>query len=144
MKIGTCEINAEDVLQALENEKILNLATCAGDRVTIRPMSHVNDGLTVFFQTGEDSLKVKQIQQNPLVAMCVGTYEIEGKASIIGHPLAEENQFFIEKLKIKHLNAFERWSACDDEVVIKVEPRKIRQWQYIDGKPFLAEISFTE
>lgn len=142
MKIGTCEINAEDVLQVLEYEKTLNLATCAGDRVTIRPMSHVNDGLTVFFQTGEDSLKVAQIQQNPSVAMCVGTYEIEGKASIIGHPMAVENQFFVEMLKAKHPSAYERWSSCDDEVVIKVEPRKIRQWRYIDDKPFLAETDF--
>lgn len=141
MKIGTCAIEKEEVIYALETEATIILATCADNRVTIRPMSHVNNGLTVFFQTGRDYLKVRQIRQNPFVAICVGTYEIEGTATLLGHPLADENRFFVEKLKVKHPGAYERWSACEDEVVIKVDIHRVSQWRYIGGEPFLAEMN---
>jgi len=142
MKIGTCAISAEEVKEALEKEKTMYLATCAGNRVTIRPMSHINDGLTVFFQTGRDSLKVQQIMDNPNVAICVGTYELEGVAYIMGHPFDNENSFFTQKYKEKHPKAFEKYSALDEEIVVKVLIRQARQWRYIDGKPFLAQQQF--
>ena len=76
MEIGRCEITQEEVMQALENESTLTLATCAGNRVTIRPMSHINDGLNILFQTDINSLKMRQIKDNRNVALCVGTYQI--------------------------------------------------------------------
>ena len=59
-EIGTCAVTADEVIHALETEPTCVLATCAGNHVTIRPMSHVNDGLTVYFQTGKDYLKEPQ------------------------------------------------------------------------------------
>ena len=142
LEIGTCAISAEEIIHVLEKEKILNLATCAGNRVTIRPMSHINEGLTIFFQTGRDSLKLQQIRENPNVAMCVGTYELEGVADLAGHPLDTENEFFSRKYKEKHPKSFESYSALEEEVVVKVLIRMARQWRYVDGKPFLAEQQF--
>ena len=120
MEIGTREITAEEVTHALETEKTLTLATCAGDRVTIRPMSHINEGLIVFFQTGKDSLKMRQIRENPNVALCIGTYEVEGTAIETGHPLSKENAFFARAYQAKHPGSYERYSGLEDEVVIKV------------------------
>jgi len=136
--IGIHELTADEVEDALEKEQTLIFATCADNRVTIRPMSHVNDGITVYFQTGENYLKTRQIKANPNVALYVGTYEIEGKATVIGHPLDEANQFFIEKLKTKHENAFEHWSSLPSQVVVKVEISLVRQWRYVDCKPVVA------
>jgi len=138
--IGTYELSADEVISALEKEKTLTLATCADGRVTTRPMSHVNDGLTVYFQTGEHYLKAQQIKANPNVAISVGAYDIEGIAEIIGHPMDEANLFFIEKFTEKHPNYAGRWSALSNQVVVKVEIKLSRQWRYIDGKPFIAAI----
>lgn len=142
MEIGTCAISAEEVIEILEKEKTMYLATCAGNRVTIRPMSHINEGLTVLFQTSRHSLKVHQIMENPNVAICVGTYELEGVAYIMGHPFDSENRFFIQKYKEKHPKSFEKYSALDEEIVVKVLIHQARQWKYIDEKPFLAQQRF--
>ena len=136
--IGACELAAEDIIATLEKETTLTLATCADNRVTIRPMSHVNEGLTVYFQTGAHYLKTRQIKINPNVAMRVGTYEIEGVAEIIGHPLDKANRFFMEKYQTKHPNYAERWSVLPDQVLVKVKVRLARQWRYVDGKPVIA------
>lgn len=143
-EIKTCAINAEEVVQALEKEKTMILATCSENRVTIRPMSHINDGLSVYFQAGADSVKMQQIRENPNVAMCVGTCELEGVATELGHPLAENNAFFAQGLKAKHPDAFERWSSLEDEVVVKVVVKRARQWRYIEDEPFLAEAEFDK
>lgn len=132
------KITADEVISTLESESTLILATSSGGRVTIRPVSHVNNGLVVYFQTGKNYLKVQQIQANPNVALYVGEYQIEGLAKIIGHPLSIRNEFFIEKLKTKHNSAFEKWSDYPDEIVIKVETKLARRWQYIDSKPYIA------
>ncbi len=139
METVSCSISAEEVIRALEQEKSLVLATCADNNVTIRPMTHINDGLTVLFQTGRDYLKVQQIRQNPNVAICVGTYQIEGVATEAGHPLAEGNEYFAKTYKERHPGSFEHYSSLEEEIVIKVTVKRVRQWQYINGKPFLAE-----
>jgi len=140
LAIRTCKIEAEEVIATLEAEPALTFATCAGNRVTIRPMSHVNDGLDVYFQTGSDSLKMRQIRENPNVALCVGTYEMEGAAVEAGHPLAEENALFIQAYKEKHPGSYERYSGLEDEIVVKVTVGLVRQWRYVNREPVLAEI----
>ena len=135
--IVTAKLTSDEIITALEKEKTLILATCTENHVTIRHMSHVNDGLTIYFQTGRDYLKTKQIIANPCVALSIGTYDIEGKAEIIGHP--KENPLFVEKMKSKHPDAFERWSSLEDEVVIRVEIERVRQWMYVDNQPILAQ-----
>ena len=139
MKIGKNTINIDEVIAALESEKTLILATCADNRVTIRPMSHVNEGLAVYFQTGENYLKAQQIRANPNVALYIGTFEIEGIAKILGHPLDEANRFFVEKYKVKQPTAYELYTPIKDQVVVKVEIGLVRRWQYLDdGKPGIA------
>ena len=140
MEIETCAITKEEVIRALETENTLALATCADNRVTIRPMSHINVGIDVYFQTGVDSLKIQQIRINPNVAICVGTYQIEGTAKEQGHPLASENAFFATAYKKKHPGSFQNYSAYPDEVVVCVTIHRVTQWRYIDGKPYVAKM----
>jgi len=144
MKIGTCEITAEEIIAALASEKTLLLATAADDRVTTRLMSYVNNGLTVYFQTGNDSLKARHMIRNPRVALHVGGYDMEGEATLSGHPLAAENSWFAERYKEKYPQYAEIWSADPDEIVVKVKIGLVRHWRYIDGKPFIAEGRFEE
>ena len=136
--IDECEINIDDVIKALEKEKTIILATCADNRVTTRAMSHVNEGLTVYFQTGKDYLKCRQIRDNPNVAITVGGFDMEGKATLLSHPLDTENEFFIKLFEAKHTQYANVWSKRPEEIVVKVEINAVRQWRYIDGKPYLA------
>jgi|GEM_PF-241184 len=139
MEIGTCEISKEELIRVLETERTFTLATSADNHVTIRPMSHINDGLALLFQTGADSLKMRQIYANPSVALCVGAYQLEGTAMVLGHPLAKENAFFAKAYQDKHPLSFKSYSAGPEEVVVRVAIHRARQWRYIDGKPFIAK-----
>ena len=139
MEIERCSLSEEEIIRTLETETTLTLATCAGDRVTIRPMSHVNDGLAIYFQTGADSLKARQIRENHNVGLCVGTYQIEGSAWEQGHPLDRKNAFFAKAYEAKHPGSFRRYSAYPDEIVVRVTVRCVTQWRYIDGKPYVAK-----
>ena len=139
MDIGKCTITEDELVQALEKETTFTLATCADNRVSVRPMSHINDGPDVYFQTGADSLKMQQMRANRNVALCVGTYQIEGTAQELGHPLDSGNTFFANAYKLKHPGSFDSYSAYEDEVVVRVTIHRATQWRYIDGKPCVAE-----
>ena len=132
-------ISLPALLEALDSEQTITLATCAGNRVTIRPMSQIRSGHDIYFQTSEGSLKIRQIAQNPSVAIHCATFEIEGEASARGRPLDLDNQWFAEAYRAKFPGHFARYSALPDEIVVKVSIHRVRQWQYIDGAPHLAE-----
>jgi len=140
MEIEKCAIAKEEVVSALETEATLTLATCADNRVTIRPVSHINAGLDVYFQTSADSLKMQQIRINPNVALCVGTYQIEGTAKEQGHPLANENAFFAAAYEKKHPGSYRKYSAYPDEIVVCVTIQRVTQWRYIGGKPCVVKL----
>jgi len=51
---------SNEVISTLEKETSIVLATSLNNKVTARTMSHVNDGLTIYFQTGNTSEKFNQ------------------------------------------------------------------------------------
>ena len=134
------ELGTDEVISALEKETTLTLATSANNRVTIRQMSHINNGLTIYFQTSAHYLKTQQIKANPNIAISVGAYEIEGIAEIIGHPLDEANKFFIQKYTAKHPNYANKWSHLPNQIIVKVETMQARKWRYVNGKPVIASL----
>ena len=140
MVIVSIPISQVEVIKTLEYEATLMLATCAGNRVTIRPMSHINDGINIFFQTSSDSLKMQEIRTNSNVALCIGTYEIEGTAIELGHPLDEKSVFFAKSYKEKHPGSFEKYSAYENETVVMVKPKLVWQWRYENNQPVVAEL----
>ena len=127
----------QEVIEFLDKHKILVLATCADHRVTARAMSCVNRGLTIYFQTGTTSVKFKQFEHNPNVALCAGNVQIEGVAKIRKHSLDPSNTEFIEAYKKHHLGSFKAYSHLKINVVIEAEPRLITLWKYdADHKPY--------
>jgi len=56
----------KEVIEFLDDHKILVFATCAENRVTARAMSCVYKGLTIYFQTGTTSVKFKQLARIPM------------------------------------------------------------------------------
>ena len=132
-----CDSNElkEEIIDILEREKHIVLASCSDGRVTARTMSHVNVGMDIYLQTDKKFLKVEQIAKNPRVALCVGNLQIEGVAKFEHHPSDLENTEFCNLYKQKHPHSFEMYSSMKDEIVIKVKPTLAILWKYINGKP---------
>ena len=133
-----------EVLKLMDEASVMVLATSHENRVSARSMSCVHDQLTVLFQTGRSSGKVKQMEQNPNVALCAGSLQIEGIAKIRGHPFEPQNADFVELYKKQHPGPFETYSNLEDEVVIEVEPRLITTWKYEKDGPYLYFLDVPE
>ena len=112
------------------------LATSEGDHVTARRMRFVSNGLTLYCFTDRGSRKYKQIMANPNVAVVAGFVQIEGVASLKGHPFDEPE--FIRVYKESLPETYEQWRAGPnvkrerDMVVIEVVPKRIALLRYGD------------
>ena len=101
------EETQQKIIEALYKHSIGVLATSDGGVVTSREMRLVYDGLLIYCYTTIDSRKFRQITFNPNVAISVSAIQIEGLASILGHPAAPENARFFELYKEQQPQAFE-------------------------------------
>jgi uncharacterized pyridoxamine 5'-phosphate oxidase family protein len=129
------DILKEEAIHFLDAQNYLVLATSSNNRVTVRTISCVNKGLIIYFQTDKNFLKVKQIKENPNVALCGANVQIEGIAKIRNHPHDTLNAELIELFKNKHVLAFNTYAHLKNQIVIEVEPKFITFWKYIDNKP---------
>ena len=138
-QMGKINLNSNEkqaeIIALLEKSKHLVLATCADNRVTARTMGFASKGLEIIFGTDKRFLKVEQIKQNPKVALCLDSLQIEGVAEILGHPSEPQNDELSKLYKAKQPKSFEMYWAGKTQVVIKVTPSLCTQWKYIDGKP---------
>jgi hypothetical protein len=57
--------------------------------------------------------------------------------------LAKENEIFAKAYREKHLGSFEKYSGYEDETVIVVTVKSVRQWRYENGQPIMAEAVFA-
>jgi uncharacterized pyridoxamine 5'-phosphate oxidase family protein len=132
MKIDFDSLKGE-VLDFLEKNRTLILATCAESRVTARAMSCIHRGLTVYFQTDTRSVKFEQMQKNPRVALCGENVQIEGRVIIRSQPMEEPG--FVELYKKHHPGSFSMYSRMKHNVVVEVRPTFVTFWKYVDNKP---------
>jgi general stress protein 26 len=122
-----------ELLQALDKNKIWVLATSDGSRVSARSMSIVHDGLNIYFQTSRHFEKYTQIMQNSNVALCCSNVSIEGVASDVGN--WEDNPTVKERYIQQHKGSYDTYGTLPAQVVIKVVPHYVVFWKYIDGQP---------
>ena len=107
------EISYEDTKQRMIEEFQKHqggyLATSDGDSITVRRMGLVTDGLTIWCLTDAETRKYRQIKENPNVAIAADHYlQLEGVASLKGHPLDEENAGFIKAYRETQPELYER------------------------------------
>jgi len=111
-------------------------------------MSHVNDGLTIYFPAGESSEKLQQIKDNPNIACAIGNMQIEAVAKICGD--FNENPYFKKLYETKFPRYFKEYKILGNEVVIKIIPKKIKLWKYFNGVPcfdiadLISKIAYRE
>lgn len=119
----------QDVIDALERGKSIVLATCSKNRVTAREVYYASDDLKVFFITSKAYNKYKQIEKNRNVALCLGNIQVEGIASILGHPSLEENRDAINTCLNKSRSDFEPYLKYKNIVLIEVAIERIKLWR---------------
>jgi general stress protein 26 len=120
----------QEVISEIQKHERMVLATSEGEFVTARTMRCVPNGLNIYNLTNRNSRKYEQITANPKVALAYGNLQIEGVASLKGHPVDKENVRFIETFQEKQPDAYERWSQRGhfqnpDVMLIEVAPRRI-------------------
>ena len=122
----------ERIAQELRKHSRLYLATSEANTVTVRFMGFVSEGIRIWLVTDESSRKCKQIKANPNVGIAIGDdLQIEGVASLKGHPMAEENSHYISLLQELHPEMYDRMSRPgrmlqrEGSRVIEVNPRRI-------------------
>lgn len=90
----------ERIAQEIRKHARVYLATSEGNAVTVRFMGFVSEGLRIWLVTDEKTRKCKHIAANPHVGMAIGDdLQIEGVASLKGHPMDEENAHYIRLLQ---------------------------------------------
>jgi len=126
---------ANEVIGILEKEQNLVFATSANNIVTARTMCFINDGVTIIFSTGEDSEKVRQVRQNPNVALVIGSLTIEATAELGGFP--QKNAKFNEKNNLKYpwmAGAFPSDPDHPSGELVICKPSKMKLYKFIDGE----------
>ncbi len=131
----------EKYLSSLSNNKTWVLATSHNNEVTARMVSTVCIDGKIFFQTDKKFQKYIQIKNNPNVALCIGNCTIEGLAKDKGHSSDKANEAFVKYYKVLHESSFLKYGSRKNEVVIEINPKKVKYWEYdIEGKPWQIEI----
>ena len=87
------EVSYSKLKKEIEDElaiiRLGYLATSENDYVRNGAVLMVSDGLTIYVFTFLKSRKYQQMKANPNVGFSVSTLQIEGVASLKGHPLDE-------------------------------------------------------
>ena len=140
------EINYKDleneVIDVLGKNPVWVLSTSMSDYVTSRPVSIINVGLNIYFQTNMCYVKYEQMKFNKKVSLSCQNVSIEGIAETIGDWSNEDNLQLLKIYKGKHLGSYQKYGNLNGQVVYKITPVKIKLWKYIDGEP-LREVLFV-
>jgi uncharacterized pyridoxamine 5'-phosphate oxidase family protein len=120
----------QKVIEQLQKNWHGVLATAEGKHVTAREMMLIYDGLKISCFTAINMRKYKQIQANNNVAIAVDNIQIDGVATLKGHPGEPENAGFLKAFEESQPNIYEifRDSCHNPEVpfrMIEIMPKRI-------------------
>ncbi len=124
-----------EIVEILNGNKDIVLATSFNDRVTARTVSFTNNDLIIYFMSWVHNKKIEQIKKNPKVALCLRNLQIEGEAQILGFSYEEKNKNNLEIFKKKFsefwINTF---SAIREMVTVKIVPNAIVKFENINKR----------
>jgi len=118
------------------------LATSANNRTTARMVSCIIDSETIYFQTDKTFLKYEQILENSKVALCLSNIQIEGIASVLGHPMDKEHSFFAYSFEKYCTESFKSYTHLKNERLISVAIKEVTIWEYEDKRPLRKFFDF--
>lgn len=124
------KVDEQALIKTLEKEEWLYLSTEAKHQVTSRIVSHVNEGLKIYFYTNENSLKAKQMKENPNIAITLKYYFMEGKVINLGPVTSNHNIKLKELYMSKFAGAFSNKdeTSSDDGDFYEVQIKAVKQY----------------
>lgn len=132
------ELNSENIINILEKEKLLYLGTTNSRYPDNSAVCFAYDeNLHLYFGSYSDTLKCKNVSQNPYVAICVGTLQIHGIAKIVSYGSEEykSKRTIYDKRFPQYVSVFEK---VNNELY---EIRPLVIWNY---NPSLGEMNRDE
>jgi len=126
----------QDMAAKLKKHGLMVLATTDGERVYARTVLTVFNGITGYVMAKKKSRKYTQIKVNPNVALAEGSFQIEGMATLVGHPRDEANRIYLECFKRDQPQLYERQERVGNldnpnMALLKIEPNRIAY--YVQG-----------
>ena len=124
----------KEIEDELANIRLGFLATSENDYVRNGAVFMVSDGLTIYVFTFLKSRKYQHMKANPNVGFSVSTLQIEGIASLKGHPIDEPE--FLEVYRKNQPDAYEKrketyFSNSQPDVrVVKIIPTRICRYKW--------------
>jgi len=134
-----------EILEILDQNREIVLATSYNNRVTARTVSFANDKLVIYFMSWVHNKKIKQIEKNPKVALCLKNLQIEGKAQVLKGLSGEINEDLLKNFKKKFSDTWiNTFSRIKEMVMVKVVPSTIVKFENIDRRFFLQTININK
>ena len=126
----------KEIAEELSKLRFGFLATSENDHVRNGGVFMVTDGLTIYVFTFLKTRKYKQMKANPNVGFSVSTLQIEGVATLKGHPQDEPE--FLKVYKENQPLIYERRSQTyfsrnhPDSRVVEIKPTRICRFKSIE------------
>ena len=124
-----------NIVNELEQFANLPLSTSWNNEVNCFSGKYVSNGLNLYYIVFERSIWVKQIKNNPNVAVSYMSRQIRGKARILGNPYRPKYDWLVDKFKIRHLHYIEALKNFSGITVIEVVPTFITIFEVTKDHP---------
>lgn len=140
----------EQIIRYLSKRKFLTLATSTqtGEPLT-HPIAYVNKEDTVYFSTGKQTRKFKNIQKNPNVAYSV-YYPTEHLEDVISVQMEGNATAVTEKKEITEINKMLKQKfptmavliTDPDGIIIKISPKICYFMDYTKGFEYRGSVEY--
>lgn len=128
------EAAVQKMFEMLGNSKIMALATSKNDHVFVRNVSCVFYDNKIYFKTDKNFRKTKQLLENPQVAICWDSIQVEGIAVNKGLVVEEEGRRFEQAYRKYLWGSYNAYSHEDSEILIEITPKFVEIWDQDSNK----------
>ena len=132
------------LLDRMDDHLYMVLATCAQDMPLACTMTCVVIDGDIYMQTDSTFPKCEQIRQNPRVALCAGSLQLEGTASFAGSPADAAQGRFAKLFTRYYPESYKLYAGVPTQVVLRVKLTHAVDWLYEKGASEMLEIDFLK
>ena len=120
----------DKIIKTLSEKKLCYLATRGEKYVDNAMVAYYSEGFDLYFGSFSDTLKCRNIKDNPQVAVCIDNIQIHGKAELIEYG-SDEYYDYVAKYLTKFPN-YKFYFELQNNELYRVTPLVI--WYYDSSK----------
>jgi len=124
------ESTKDKILNVLTNSKTCFIATTDGNFVDNCMVSYYSEGFTIYIGSFQNTLKCRNIEENPHVAVCVGNVQLHGMARKLDY-VGKEYELAI-KSYIKKFPNYAFYFELESNELYEIAP--LAAWYYDSSK----------